>query len=250
MARSRVAGRSRDGVRVQRGRCGRAQVVEVRLHGGGFAVCRRHRGLTGAPPTIQLVILFAAACGFLLQAQFRPQMFCLVLLGELLALLARDNYRRDAWLWLAVPLMALWANLHGGFFIGTAALALYSTVAALDDLAAGAGWRRGAQLSLLTIVAVAATPVNPYGVGMWETVAHALGNPFTRNAINDWQPFWWAMLAQWHSASSSRPHREQAYRRLPITAMLHPMARRPVRADQNEIVRIGIEHRAAPGWSK
>jgi len=101
----------------------------------------------------------------------------------------RATNRRDAWLWLAVPLMALWANLHGGFFIGTAALALYSTVAALDDLAAGAEWRRGAQLSLLTIVAVAATPVNPYGVGMWETVAHALGNPFTRNAINDWQPF-------------------------------------------------------------
>ena len=50
--------------------------------------------LTGAPPTVQLVILFAAACGFLLQAQFRPQMFSLVLLGALLALLARDNYRR------------------------------------------------------------------------------------------------------------------------------------------------------------
>ena len=158
--------------------------------------------LTGAPPSIQLVILFAAACGFLLQAQFRPQMFSLVLLGALLALLARDNYRRDARLWLVVPLMALWANLHGGFFIGIAALALYSAVAALRDLAAGAGWRRGAQLSVLTVAAVAATLVNPYGAGMWETVAHALRNPYTRNAVNDWQPFWWAMLAQWHSAPS------------------------------------------------
>ena len=158
--------------------------------------------LTGAPPTIQLVILFAAACGFLLQAQFRPQVFSLVLLGALLALLARDNYRRSARLWLAVPLMALWANLHGGFFIGIAALALYSGVAGLDDFAAGAGWRRGAQLSVLTVAAVAATLVNPYGVGMWETVAHALRNPYTRNAVEDWQPLWWAMLAQWHSAPS------------------------------------------------
>src|SRR6266478_2945730 len=157
---------------------------------------------TGAPPTIQLAVLFAAAGGFLLQAQFRPQMFSFVLLGALLALLARDNYRRDARLWLTIPLMALWANLHGGFFIGIAALALYSAVAALGDLAAGAGWRRGAQLSLLTVAAVAATLANPYGVGMWETVAHALHNPYTRNAVNDWQPFWWAMLAQWHLASS------------------------------------------------
>jgi hypothetical protein len=158
--------------------------------------------LTGAPPTLQLVILFAAACGVLLQAQFRPQMFSLVLLGALLALLARENYRRDARLWLAVPLMALWANLHGGFFIGIGALALYCAVAAFGDLSRGAGWQRGAQLSLLTVASVAATLVNPYGLGMWETVAHALRNPYTRNVVNDWQPFWWAMLAQWHSAPS------------------------------------------------
>lgn len=157
---------------------------------------------TGAPPTIQLAVLFAAACGFLLQAQFRPQMFSLVLLGALLALLARDNYHRDARLWLVVPLMALWANLHGGFFIGLATLALYSVVATICDLAAGAGWRRGVKLFLLTAAAAAATLVNPYGIGMWETVAHALRNPYTRNVVNDWQPLWWAMRTQWHAAPS------------------------------------------------
>ena len=40
---------------------------------------------TSAPPTIQLAVLFAAACGFVLQAQFRAQMFSFVLLGALLA---------------------------------------------------------------------------------------------------------------------------------------------------------------------
>jgi len=156
----------------------------------------------GAPPAIQLAVLFGAACGLLLQAQLRPQMFSFVLLGALLTLLARDNYHREARLWLAVPLMALWANLHGGFVIGLAALALYSVVALLQDLAAGAGWRRGAKLSCLTAAAAAATLFNPYGAGMWQTVAHALGNPYTRNAVRDWQPLWWAMLAQWHSAPS------------------------------------------------
>jgi hypothetical protein len=157
---------------------------------------------TGAPPTIRLAVLFAAACGFLLQAQLRPQMFSFVLLGALLALLGRDNYRRDARLWLAVPLMALWANLHGGFFVGLATLALYSGVAGLRDLAAGAGWRRGAKLSLLIVAAAAATLINPYGFGLWETVAHALRSPYTRNVVKDWQPLWWAMRAQWHSAPS------------------------------------------------
>ena len=157
---------------------------------------------TGAPPTIQMAVLFAAAFGFLLQSQLRPQMFTFCLLGALLALLARDNYRRGARLWLVVPLMALWANLHGGFFIGIATLALYCAVAALGDLAAGAGWRRGATLSLLTVAAAAATLINPYGVGMWEAVADALRNPYTRNVVNDWQPLLWSMRAQWHSTPS------------------------------------------------
>jgi hypothetical protein len=54
----------------------------------------------------------------------------------------------------------------------------------------------------LTAAAAASTLVNPYGAGMWATVAHALVNPYTRNVIRDWQPFWWAMLAQWHSSPS------------------------------------------------
>ncbi len=156
----------------------------------------------GAPPAIQLIVLFAAACGFVLQSQLRPQMFTLVLLGALLALLARDNYRRRTQLWLVVPLMALWANLHGGFFIGLATLALYSAVAGLCDFVAGEGWWRGAKLFMLTVAAAVATLVNPYGLGMWETVAHALRNPYTRNAVDDWHPLWSTMLVQWHTAPS------------------------------------------------
>jgi hypothetical protein len=157
---------------------------------------------TGAPPTLQLAVLLTAALGLVLQAQFRPQMFTFVMLAGLLALLARDNYRRDAPLWLAVPMMALWANLHGGFFIGIATLALYSGVATLCDLAEGAGWRRGVRLGALTATAAAATLFNAYGTGMWETVAHALRNPYTRNAVTDWHPLAYAMDVQWHSARS------------------------------------------------
>lgn len=156
----------------------------------------------GAPPAIQLAVLFAAAFGLVLGAQLRPQMFSFVLLGALLALLARDTYGRHARLWLVIPLMALWANLHGGFFIGLAALALYSAVATLCDRAAGAGWQRGARLALLAVAAAAATLINPYGIGMWETVARALGNPYTRNVVKDWQPLLWALRVQWHSAPS------------------------------------------------
>ena len=65
---------------------------------------------TGAPPSVQLPVLLVASVGLILQTQFRPQMFTLVCLSALIALLARDNYRRGPTIWLAVPLMALWAT--------------------------------------------------------------------------------------------------------------------------------------------
>ena len=49
-------------------------------------------------------------------------------------MLARDNYRRPARLWLIVPMMALWGNLHGGFIIGiTEAFAGYYIDPSLKD---------------------------------------------------------------------------------------------------------------------
>jgi hypothetical protein len=157
---------------------------------------------TGAPPSIQLPVLLVASIGLILQTQFRPQMFTLVCLSALLALLARDNYRRGSTIWLAVPLMALWANPHGGFVAGIATLALYTAVTALCDFAAGAGLRRATRLGLVTLAATAATLVNPYGIGMWKAVVYALRNPYTRSIINDWQPLTHALATQWHQGPS------------------------------------------------
>ncbi len=157
---------------------------------------------TGAPAPVQMCVLVAGALGLVLQSQFRPQMFTFVLMSALMALLARDTYHHRAPLWLAVPLAALWANLHGGFFIGIAVLALYGATAAIGDVTAGVGWGRGARYGSLTLAAAAATLLNPYGIGMWQTVAHALANPYTRIAIRDWQPLVWAVVGQWRSAPS------------------------------------------------
>ena len=100
---------------------------------------------TGAPPTIQLVILFAAACGFCCRRNCGRRCSASFCWARCSPCWRATTIAARARLWLAVPLMALWANLHGGFFIGIATLALYSAVAALRDLVAGAGWRRGAQ---------------------------------------------------------------------------------------------------------
>jgi len=115
-------------------------------------------------------------------------------------LLGRDNYRGRAPLWMAVPLLALWANLHGGFIIGLSSLGVYSAVVAIQDLIDRKSIRRGTQLGVLTIAAAAATLLTPYGLGTWQAVAHALRNPFTRNIITDWQPLIFALGRQWNAS--------------------------------------------------
>ncbi|HEY2524336.1 MAG TPA: hypothetical protein VGI29_04705 [Candidatus Binataceae bacterium] len=157
---------------------------------------------TGASLSTQLLVLMIAALALVLQMQLRPQMFTFVLLGALLALLARDAYRRRAPLWTAVPLMALWANLHGGWIVGIATLAMYTAGATIRDFAAGAGLRRGVRLAAVTGSALLATLLNPYGFGLWRAVAWALIAPYKRLANVEWQPMFFALAQQWHHAHS------------------------------------------------
>src|SRR5271163_622399 len=80
---------------------------------------------SGAPVMVQLVTLAIAAPALMPQLQFRPQSFTFMIFAAEIAMLARDNYRRPARLWLIVPMMALWGNLHGGFIIGIATVGGY-----------------------------------------------------------------------------------------------------------------------------
>ena len=100
-------------------------------------------------------------------------------------------------LWLAIPLLALWSNLHGGFFIGIAALGTYTAVSGLQDVMAGRGYSRAIRLAAISVAAALATLATPYGFGTWTTVVHALHNPYTRIVIVEWQPLASAALEHW-----------------------------------------------------
>jgi hypothetical protein len=155
---------------------------------------------TGAPAAIQLPVLTLAAVTLAPQMQFRPQLFTFVFLAGLLAILARDNYGRRAPLWIAIPLLALWANLHGGFIAGLATLGAYGVFRLAGDLAAGRGSRRGLRVLSIAAGATIATLMTPYGIDTWYAVGHALRNPVTRIAVADWQPLYAAMIIAWRTS--------------------------------------------------
>ena len=148
---------------------------------------------TGATLSLRLDILMIAAVALAPYMEFRPQLFSFAFFAGTLMLLARDSYRGTAPLWLLIPLMALWANLHGGFIAGLAALAVCVLVRLAENVYAHRLERRTVRLVVVVLGATAATLLTPYGIGTWCAVGHALGNPMTRLAVNDWQPLIYAL---------------------------------------------------------
>jgi hypothetical protein len=120
----------------------------------------------------------------------RPQTFSLLLFVVIYALLELSKNRR---IWLIVPpfIMALWANMHGGFPIGLVLVGSYWLAEMWES------WqKKGSQLwmdrgflsmSLCLILCFLATFVNPYG---WEVYRYVGITSSVANArrIDEWLP--------------------------------------------------------------
>jgi len=152
---------------------------------------------TQALGPIQAAVLMLTAPAMATQMMMRPQLFTFTLLAALVWLLARDVYRRAGGLWAVVPMMALWANFHGGYIAGLGALGIYAAVASIQAIVESRDWQRAARLSLIVVASALVTLANPYGVGAWYAVGHALTNPLTRTVINDWKPITTTIAGLW-----------------------------------------------------
>lgn len=152
---------------------------------------------TEALGQIQGAVVMLTAPAIATYMQMRPQLFTFTLLAALLWLLALDSYRRAGRLWLAAPIMALWANFHGGYIAGLGALGIYAAVASIEAIRENRDWRRVAHLSLIVVASLLATLLNPFGIGAWYAVGHALTNPLTRSVINDWRPLTVTIAGLW-----------------------------------------------------
>ncbi|OLD66436.1 MAG: hypothetical protein AUI52_04120 [Acidobacteria bacterium 13_1_40CM_2_68_10] len=144
--------------------------------------------LLGAPPVVALPAL--AFVMILAAARFmeRPHIFTYLIVAIFLLLLALRRIGRRPPLWVFVPLQIVWVNLHGGFVLGPAIVALAAAGAAVDRrFAPPPAFTRGRHaaagraaagpqapspatqgleaksLALLSVVLLAASLVNPYG---------------------------------------------------------------------------------------
>jgi hypothetical protein len=106
--------------------------------------------------TIRLVLLLG---GLASEMRFepRPELISYLLLAVLLHLLHRRAEGLAAPLWLLVPIHMLWANLHGLFVLGWAAIGCFAIGLALRER------RLDRRLAGWGAASVAAVLVNPYG---------------------------------------------------------------------------------------
>ena len=146
---------------------------------GAIAVIARR--MRGASPVVSAAVMTVAIVGALpLSGTVRPQIWsalCLALLVPILTLEPPTPARVGA----AVVLFGTWANLHGGWITGGAALALHVAIRVIRAPHQALAWLGLGAGSLF------ATLCNPYGAGLWRFLATTV-RP-SRPDITEWRQF-------------------------------------------------------------
>src|SRR6266536_5749585 len=122
----------------------------------------------------------------------RPRVFTLFLTSVYLAVLTRYARRGEGKaIWWLVPLMVLWVNLHGGFFIGLALIVLTIIGILLDAWAAGEKigplWLRMRTLGFVLFGSLLAGLLNPYGLRIYTFSLEVLQSPIIQKVVVDFK---------------------------------------------------------------
>jgi len=136
--------------------------------------------------------------GFLIAAPtlaMRPQLLALPLFAGTLWVVAVRQRRPQA-LWLVPVFGAVCANLHGSFTL----LPVLVGLAWLDDVRRHSPAAR--RTLLVTLVTLAATLLNPFGLGAWTYAFDLSTNPIIRETISEWAPVTLATVPGWFMIGS------------------------------------------------
>jgi len=121
----------------------------------------------------------------------RPRAFTLLFASFFLLVLTQYTQgRQRKQLWLLVPVMALWVNLHAGFLIGLVLIALTIVGLFLDSWMEGkplaSAWPSARKLLLVLVASCGAVLLNPQGVKIFLFPFEFFFSPVQQNQINDW----------------------------------------------------------------
>lgn len=136
-----------------------------------------------------VTLLFGA---FIISSAPRPHIFTFLFFSLFLYILLGFKYCGEtARLWVIPLVMVLWANLHGGFFIGLVLIWLFILGEWMTSRLAGDAeplkQRRLRPLVFTGIAAVLATLVNPEFIGYWLYPFQVIGMEASKGIIEEWR---------------------------------------------------------------
>jgi hypothetical protein len=117
----------------------------------------------------------------------RPHLFTLVLVPACLWLLEADRRKNTRWVWALVPVTAIWTNLHGGFLVFLACLALLVAGTTIEVWMGRRRWPEIRRYSALLMACSAASFLNPYGIALHTHIVEYLRLDWIRNMVQEFQ---------------------------------------------------------------
>jgi len=140
-----------------------------------------YRISAGRPYVAGLPVLLAALASTPLFG-IRAQMITLLLASVFTVILR--NYQQNGQsriLWWLPPLMLFWVNLHGGYALGFALIALFLISAALDR-----NWPLIRSLAITGAACAVVAPLNPNGFRIFTYPIKTLTSPSMAALIDEW----------------------------------------------------------------
>jgi len=167
-------------------------VVQAIITGLAFAITAKYALDRGAS---QAATLVCGVAGFGIGATFftlRPQLFSIVGFAVLLALLGEDSRSPSKKVWWAIPMMALWANVHGVVVMGAMFVGLRAFLGMLEGLR-----KRDFRWTARNVALGLASAASPFCMPYWrdlprylQQISH-LQDPVRQLPILEWARVNW-----------------------------------------------------------
>lgn len=138
---------------------------------------------------ITLFVALAASGAASIHFLARPHVFTLALV-PLTVWLVESDRRQPTWrVYLIIPMVALWANLHGGFPAALLILGAAAGGSAIETLIKrpGASWDQAFRYGSIALASLGASLANPYGFRLHQHMAAYLGSDWIRNTIEEFR---------------------------------------------------------------
>lgn len=162
--------------------------VAVALTAGSFGAMTVAARRLGAHGRALLLLMPVTAYPFFSQSwQLRTQSFAYPLFAAVVLLLIHDSRRPSRRVYLVLPVLLVWGNVHGSAILGAALVSLRGLLSAWEARGGTAPhrWVRPVVLTLLPPALLLATP---YGGDITSYYRETLLNPAFTQLATEWQP--------------------------------------------------------------